>query len=213
MINLKIVLPGETPVKKNTVDQLWYRVDKKTGRKIPLPSPITYYKPNYQNWVKTVVPILERWKEDHQDEYSFPLKGSYIVSFIMFRKHRGTVDLSNLYEAPQDLLAGNAGRFLDKIRIRDGIKEKQPYNHERYKILDDDNCKIICGHGASTVIYVPSNPRLEIFISEYKLEHTAFLLKNLHPNLELSNYLPKNAQANMFPDNALTELLKGKGLE
>jgi hypothetical protein len=209
MINLKIVLPGEVPVKKNTVGQLWFRVDKKTGRKIPLATPITYYRPNYQKWAKAVVPILRRWKEDNAHLYNFPLKGSYITSFVMFRKHRGTVDLSNLYEAPQDLLAGHAGNFLDTFRSRDGIREKVKFPHESYKILDDDNCNIICGHGASTVIYVPNNPRLEIFISEFKLEQTAFLLKNLHPGLELSNYVPESGQTSMFADNSLNDLLKG----
>lgn len=208
MINFKIVLPGDVPVKKNTMGQMWHRIDKKTGRKIPLDKPIKYYKPAYKEWIKEQVVRVELWKRQHP-ELKFPLSGSFVTSFIMFRKRKGTVDLSNLYEAIQDLLNGHAGNFLDKHRMVEGEKIKQKYDHERYRILEDDDCKTIACHGASTVIYVPDNPRLEIFITEFKLEQIAFLMKTLHPGLELSNYVPNDGQHSMFADNKLDEMLKG----
>lgn len=207
VINLRLVLPGDVPVKKNTVGELWYRVDRRSGNKIPLAKPIKYYQPVYKKWIGEHVVRVEEWKKQHP-EISFPLKGSFVCSFVMFRKRRGTVDLSNLYEAIQDLLNGHGGGFLNKFKVRQGRKTKVPYDHTRYQVLEDDDCKTIACHGASTVIYVPKNPRLEIFISEFKLEQIAFLLKNLHPGLELSNYVPESGQSEMFADNDLDDLLK-----
>lgn len=206
----KIVLPGDVPVKKNTMGHTWYR-NGKNGLKIPLDKPVTYYLKPFKAWVNAVVPILQNWKEDHADEYDFPLKGKYVITFMFFRKRKGTVDLSALYEGPQDLLQGKVGNTLDRVVTQGGFKTKVKYNHNRYKIFDDDDCDTMANHGASTVLY-SDKPHLEIFVSEYQHKHIGFLMNTLHPGLTLGDFEAeqKEEQQSMFgsDSDAWRDMLK-----
>ena len=194
----KIVLPGDVPVKKNTMGHTWHRKDK-NGNRVPLDRPLTYYLKPFKTWVNTVVPYLTHWKEDHASEYDFPLKGKYVITFMFFRKRKGTVDLSALYEGPQDLLQGKVGNTLDKIVTQGGFKTKVKFNHDKYKIFHDDDCDTMANHGASTVLY-SDKPHLEIFVSEYKHSHIGFLMNTLHPGLMLGDFESeeKEEQQSMF---------------
>jgi len=140
--NFRIVLPGQAPIKKNSMGEMWFRTDKKTNAKIPLKAPIKYYSKAYTSWAKKNVIVLGNWKQQHEEEFSLPLSGAYIITFLFFRRTNERIDLSNLYEGVQDLLTGHAGNFLDKTTTKGGVKRKIKFNHDLYKIFDDDNSDI-----------------------------------------------------------------------
>lgn len=167
-----IRLEGNCPIKKNAAGKIWYRDGK------PLKFPIIYYQANYQKWAKEGVQHLMAFKQKFT-AVKFPLTGSYFVSFWMWRDTRNVleeskakIDMSNLIEAPQDLLAGNAGNFLDT--------GKRKFDHSLYQILADDNCNIITSLGTSRVFYTPDDPHTDIFISPFSLDKFAKIHKFIH---------------------------------
>lgn len=188
MQTLKIVIPGQPVIKKNSTGKLWFYTDKKTGNKIPLPKPRTYYGKSYQKWAKRAVETLTVWKSKHS-ELNFPLGQdgtTFVVSILCFIDHSYKVDLSNLVEAAQDVLTGNAGKALfDKIRQKDGKKYKEKFDHFKYQVLSDDNFKVIKSLGASTIMIDPINPRTEIYISEFNLKLWSKMWKLLHPDVSI----------------------------
>ena len=180
MLNLQITIPGECPIKKNAAKHQSFYWDKNRKVKIPLPYNIVYYTKEYKDWVKTGIVHLHNYKEFMMREHSvtFPLTGSYFVSFWIFRskkdsleESRSKVDLINLLEAPQDLLSGRAGNFLD-------TKSKK-FDHSYYQILQDDNCRIITSLGTSKVFY-DITPRTVIYISSFSMEKYLEVHKILH---------------------------------
>lgn len=195
MDNIKLILPGDCIVKKNSSGELWFRTDKKTGRKIPLPQPIHYWSPAYQEWAKKAVSAITVWKTKNPDFKL--LTGRYIVTFFFFRGTRGRVDISNLLESPQDVLAGNAGKFLNKVKIVNGKKTVIEYDHNSYKILADDNCDVLVNHGATRVFYSPSNPHTEIFISPFTDDMTGKVFSICHPGMEIGDV---KEEPSLFPN-------------
>lgn len=192
MLNFKIVIPGECPVKKNTTGTLWFRWINTGGlkKKIPLDTPIHYYSEPYQKWAREAVQHFAVYKnnlEINKDELmkSIPIKEPIFLSCIFFRKRSGIIDLSNLIEAPQDVLAGNAGNFLDHKRKIDGKPVTVKYNHELYQILSDDNKDIVKCLAGSIILYDPGEPRTEIFISSFDLEKWGQIMRLIHPNLSV----------------------------
>lgn len=192
MVNFKIVIPGECAVKKNTVGQMWYRtITTKEGliKTIPLSVPVKYYKKPYVEWAKKAVEVLSIFKSNlalHDNIYKgnkliFPITEPVVVTYIFFLKHERKIDLSNLIEAPQDILSGNAGNFLDKKRKGETIK----FDHSKYQILSDDNRWIIKNLGASTIMTDKVSPRTEIFITSFNLKIWAEVMKLLHPGLTI----------------------------
>lgn len=175
---LKIVIPGDCPVKKNTASHIWYRVNKATGVKLALDQPIMYYTDFYKNWAKASVKVLidlkRRWSITDKDNIfnHLPLQGEYFVTFWIFRSTNVRADLSNLFEAPQDLLIGRVGNFLP-ARIKETM----------FQILSDDNSKIIKNHGGSQVFYDPVNPRTEIYITPFDLKKSIDITKIIHKDL------------------------------
>lgn len=63
------------------------------------------------------------------------------VKCLYYMKTKRKVDLNNLLEATTDVLV-------------------------KYKILEDDNSKIVVSHDGSRVLYDKDNPRTEIFITK-----------------------------------------------
>jgi len=172
-----ITLQGNCPIKKNAAGKLWFRTDPKTKAKIPLKFPIIYYQDNYTKWAKEAVQHLIAWKQ--KCPVRFPLSGSYFVSFWIWRdtknvleESKGKIDLSNLIEAPQDVLAGSAGSFLDT--------KGHKFDHSLYQIFSDDNVNIITSLGTSKTFYTPVNPHTDIFISPFSLDKFAKVHKYIH---------------------------------
>lgn len=174
---LKIILKGECPIKKNGMGQLWFRKDK-YGNKVPMERPIHYYTEKYTKWAKSCADQLIIYKHKLIKSGNvnilsqLPLTGTYAITFLMFMETHRRTDLSNLYEAPQDLLTGNIG-----VKLKAGITP------EMYKLFADDNYKIMCNHGASACFYDPANPRIEIYISKFDYSKVGEMLKLMHPNL------------------------------
>lgn len=166
---IQFTIPGECPIKKNAAKHQSFRWDKKRQIKIPLPYNLVYYTERYKEWVKnsigTLMAIKNLLKREHP-EISLPLAGSYFVAFWIWRSRndvigesKGKVDLTNLIEAPQDLLSGRAGNFLDT--------GKRKFDHSLYQLFDDDNCRIITCLTTSRIFFDPSNPRIQVFISPF----------------------------------------------
>jgi hypothetical protein len=215
MTNFKIVIPGEAPVKKNNRKESYTRVDKKTGERVALSFPISWYTPTYNEWAGSMVQRLIKWKRSNPERLNFPLKGQYVCTMLFFykthlylehkeQKGKGdgtTLDLSNLYDSILDTLAGNSGLTFPK---------KANIFHEDYRIIADDSVAYIKNHGASYVFQDYGNPRTEIFISDFKLSHIADIMKLCHPGLEVG-YIPEpdiQPQVSMFPLTTLEEYLK-----
>ncbi len=209
MINLKIVLPGECPIKKNCMGELWFRKDKATGLKIPLKQPVKYYSQAYVEWAEGAVQHLFVWKQ-RQSDFKI-LSGSYFITFLFFRKTsmEQVIDLSNLYEAPQDVLQGKAGNFLDMVKTIKGIRHIVKYDHDRYKILAEDSHQYITSHGASHIFYDPLNPRTEIYISEFNLQKLFEVFKLIHPDQEIGYQKPEEPKLPGLDTLDINELIKG----
>jgi len=184
MLQIKIVIPGEPTVKKNTMKSMWFK--NVGGVKIPLKAPIRYYTKAYKEWAARAVLVMKEWKYNNDGRYQLPFEGAYIVTMYLYKYRKDTVDLSALYEGVQDLLIGHIGNFLDRTRVIGGIKTKIKFDHSIYTIMKDDNCKVITNHGASKVWQVPqkSMAHTEIFITEYSYEKIRTIFNYLYPQLE-----------------------------
>lgn len=184
MLQIKLVIPGEPTVKKNTMKTMWFR--ETGGVKIPLKRPVRYYTTAYKKWAAKAILMMKEWKVQNSGRYQLPFEGAYIVTMYLYKYRRDTVDLSALYEGVQDLLIGHVGNFLDRTRTIGGIKTKIKFDHSIYTIMADDNCKIITNHGASKVWFVPekSMAHSEIFITEYSAEKIEHIFNYLYPQLE-----------------------------
>lgn len=163
---LQITIFGNCPIKKNDMTHQNFRWDRVRKIKIPLPYTVSYYNERYVEWAKRAVQQLMTFKR--VVKLNYPLQGSYFVSFWIWRSTRNVleetktkIDLSNLIEAPQDLLAGNVGNFMDT--------GKKKFDHSLYQILADDNCNIVTSLSTSKVFYDPVSPRTEIFLKPFDL--------------------------------------------
>lgn len=99
--------------------------------------PVKYNTPAYNEWVgeaKDQLLAAGPWDKPAID---------YPVNFrcLFFMPTRGRVDLSALYEAPQDLLV-------------------------EIGVLADDNSKVVASHDGSGVFYDKENPRMEVRITK-----------------------------------------------
>lgn len=188
MKTAKIVIPGQPMVKKNNMQKLWFRKDKQ-GRKIPLSRPVLYYTGAYKEWGKKFVEKLIIWKSENFKKVEFLSnpENPLVLSCLFFLPHSYTVDLTALIEGVQDILAGNVGSFLDKTKQVEGTKHKIKFNHNLYKIIPDDNWRVIKNLGSSTVLLDPQNPRTEIYISEFSLEIWSRVFKELHPEVKIGD--------------------------
>lgn len=186
-INLKLTIPKTCAVKKNSMNEAWYRTirDKKTGltKQVPLKRPARWYTDAYKTWASGAVQTLTIFKSNlvlrdnklpDGSILHLPISEPVVITFIFFVDHRRVVDISNLMEAPQDVLAGNSGLKLGKN-----------FDHTSYQILSDDNSDII-KKVSGDIFYDKTNPRTEIFISSWSMEKYAQSFKVLHPDLKVS---------------------------
>lgn len=100
---------------------------------------------------KTGKPIVRQSKayREYEDECGWqllprprkPIACPVIVKEVFYMGTRRKVDLNNLIAAMDDILV-------------------------KFRILEDDNCRIVIGHDGSRVRYDKQNPRIEITITE-----------------------------------------------
>lgn len=72
-----------------------------------------------------------------------PIKGPVEIRYIFYRKNHVRCDLSNLVAAMDDIMV-------------------------KYKIISDDNIKVIMSHDGTRCFVDPDNPRTEIYIYTYE---------------------------------------------
>ncbi len=204
-MNFKITIKGSCAIKKNTIKELWWRYETMPGggkRRVPREKPVKYYTPAYTNWAKEAITQLAVFKSNlaihnnklpNGEELIFPITTPIFLTCIFFVDHRSVTDISNMMESPQDVLAGNAGSFLDKTSR--GVKIK--YDHSKYRIISDDNYKIVKNLGGSTILYDAVNPRTEIFISSYSPEIYKQMFALMHPGQKISILNPWEDQPSL----------------
>jgi len=153
-MEIKITILGEPYVKKNGVRHSMFYKDR-NGRKVPREHPVTYYSEPYKEWAKKAIIACGDFKTKHHAEYEFPLDGKYNLKCLFYLDKDKKVDLTNLMEGIQDVLAGNPG-----IDVAD---------KSYYQILADDSTRFIGSIDGSRVICLPSEPaRVEVTITDFK---------------------------------------------
>jgi len=158
---IKITIPGNAIVKKNSKKTSLYRKDKRTGRIVPLSKPVTYYSKQYNEWSKDAVQACAIAKTKHP-EIEFPITTRIILKCLFFFNKNVRVDLSNLYEGTQDIITGNC----HSINLPKNI----------YQILEDDSVRFILGHDGSRFLLDYKNPRTEVFLIPFVLKSLRGLL-------------------------------------
>lgn len=153
---IQITVPSCPIVKKNTAKMSFMYKDKKSGRLIQRPAPVHYYLEPYKKWAKNAIKACAEFINQHP-EMDFPLTGQYNLKCIFYMNVNRVVDLSALYEGPQDVLAGNAGVWKESVPSR------------LYQIIEDDSTRFIGSHDGSRVVLDYVNPRTEITLTEFKL--------------------------------------------
>lgn len=184
----QITIPGEVKVKKNSMKELWYRweTSPKTGlrNKIPLKKPIKFYTKQYKKWAKSALTAMANWKTAQQINFpndKFPICTPIMVWYVFFMKSMSRVDLSNLVDGVDDMLAGNIG------------VEYKSTKKDAYQILFDDSADIIkVSHQSFFVDYM--NPRLDVFITDYDLGKYSQAFKILYPGMAISTGLENTPQ-------------------
>ena len=124
----KFVILGNPPIKKNSRDIVR---NARTGRMYPIKSK------GLEGAEEDALYQLGQQIFKGFSQYMHPIR----VKFLFYRKDRRKVDLSNLYEFPQDVLQ-SAG------------------------IIEND--ALIESHDGSRKYYDPENPRTEIYIYPFK---------------------------------------------
>ena len=154
-MELKIIIPNQCIVKKNTIQYSMFYKDKQ-GRRIPRPYPIAYYTKNYINWAKDAIIACGNAKIQHP-EIKFPIDEPINLSCHFIFDNQKNVDMSNLLEGVCDVLAGNAGVCKDTI--------PQSY----YQILEDDSVRFICSLDNCRFLYLPAEEsRTIVTITSFK---------------------------------------------
>lgn len=152
-INLQITIKGVPIVKKGTSKTSLFTKDK-LGRRIPRETPVHYYTSNYKDWAKGAIQACMVYKTKHP-EIKFPIDEKMNLKCLFFMPDNRRVDLSALYEGVQDVLSGN--------------EKWANIDANLYQIIFDDSVRYIGSHDGSRVLLDLTNPRIEIFITNYKM--------------------------------------------
>ena len=154
-MELRITLPNQCIVKKNTIQYSYFYKDK-AGRKIPRSFPIAYYTKNYIDWAKNAIMACGNFKVKHP-EIKFPIDTAVNLACHFIFDNQKNVDMSNLLEGCLDVLAGNAGVCKDTI----------PKSY--YQVLEDDSVRFVCSLDGCRFLYLPAEKsRTEIIITDFK---------------------------------------------
>ena len=152
---IKLVIPGNAIVKKNTAKTSLFMRDKRSGKLIARPAPVHYYSEEYIRWAADAMQICYNFKNKHP-EIPFPLSDRVNLKCMFYYNKLITVDQSALYEGLQDVLAGKSG-LKDKSYLS--------LHPESYQILLDDSVRYVGGHDGSRWVLEYINPRTEITIT------------------------------------------------
>lgn len=152
---ITIVIPGNAVVKKNTAKtSMFYK--NKQGARVARAYPIHYYSKAYKEWALKAIVACQKFKQLHHD-FEYPLQGQWNMRCRFYFDKLPFVDLSALYEAPQDIIAGSSG-----------ISNIEP---AVYQIIEDDNIRFIASHDGSRVLLDYINPRTEIVLTPFILKY------------------------------------------
>ena len=187
----QITIKGEVKVKKNSMKEIWYREEKdsygRVIRKVPLKKPVKFYTKQYREWAKGALSAMAVWKSSQliqHPEVDFPISTPVMVWYVFFMKSSRRVDLSNLVDGVDDMLAGNIG-ITSKSTKKDA-----------YQILADDSGDIIkVSHQSYFIDYV--NPRLDVFITDYSLKKYSEAFKTIYPGMTISTGLENKPQVSI----------------
>lgn len=136
----KAIVPLNPVTKKNNVE-ICFKKDR-AGH--------GFYKRTSRGLCYVGIPFIrqnERYRDYEQDAGWFLKRPAFVIDFpvnvrcIFYRDSERRCDLTNLLEAIDDILV-------------------------KYKILADDNFKIIAGHDDSRVLIDRDHPRTEIYIEK-----------------------------------------------
>ena len=175
---LRLVIPGEPPVKKNTAtlmgvyykaidtmkanalkaffntidtklnQSFFFEKDGKIKLKVPYNYPLFIYSDKYNEWVKSAAIACYNMKT--RCGIHEPIDEQVILECHFFMKTHRIVDQSALYEGVQDILAGSESQLKMDVGI--------------YKVLEDDNTRFVAGHDGSRTHVDKNDPRTEVFI-------------------------------------------------
>lgn len=159
MTPIKIIIPGYCPVKKNTSGTSFYYKDKSGNKRLRTKAdgtviPLHFYSQIYQDWAKSAMIVCYNFRVAHP-EITFPIQEKLNVKCLFFYDDERKRDLSNLLEAPMDVLSGNSG--VD-------IKVLPP---SAYQIIADDNSKHVGSFDGTRVLLDFINMRVEITLTDY----------------------------------------------
>lgn len=152
-MNIHITINGCPIVKKGTSKTSLFTKDK-FNRKIPRDTPVHYYTQVYKDWAKNAIQTLMVFKTKHR-EIQFPIADKINLKCLFYMPDNRRVDLSALYEGVQDCLAGN--------------EKWANIDPNLFQIIFDDSVRYIGSHDGSRVLMDMINPRIEIFITDYKM--------------------------------------------
>jgi|SRR5690554_5059253 len=156
-MEIRLTFPTCAIIKKNSATTSYVYKDKHGRLRLRQNSngglaPITYYSAAYKDWAKLAVQQCLVYRSKHP-ELSFPLTGQFNLKCLFYYNRDGIVDLSNLYEGVQDVLAGN---------------EKWLQLGVDWSIIKDDCTRFIGSHDGSRLILDYTNPRTEITLTPFK---------------------------------------------
>ena len=155
---IKIVIPGTPMVKKNGSKVSAFIKNKKTGKLDQRDVPVHYYTKQYNEWAKKALPIVISLKNNLlASGWELPITDMVNLKCLFYFDANKVVDLSALYEAPQDLLTGRAGVYSETVPP------------DFYKILMDDSVRFIASHDGSRFLLDYVNPRTEIYIEAFRI--------------------------------------------
>ena len=165
---IRFTLKGDCPIKKNEYAESYTVKTKEPYMKVmstnqllyykPLKFPIKYYSARYNEYTKAVINQLFEMRSllEKQAGQKLPLDKPLIMACIFYKAKDSNVDVTNLLETPQDILAGSYGITMNK-----------DLEFKAYKVIADDNKNIIVSPALSRVFVDKFNPRTEIFIADY----------------------------------------------
>jgi hypothetical protein len=162
MTPLTITLPNCCICKKSSMTTSYTYKDKSGHVRIRQTpdgrfTPVTYYTEAYKKWATSAIQTLVTVKQDLTNKgIIFPLTDKMNLKVLFYYNANRAVDLNNLTQGIEDILAGHEKWFnLDK---------------KYYQIIQDDNVRFIASLDGTRWIYDVVNPRTVITLSDFKMK-------------------------------------------
>jgi len=152
-IDIKIVVPGNPIIKKNTSKTSLFQKDK-FGRRTVRAIPVHYYTKVYKEWARNAIQSCAVFKTKHP-EISFPITEQLNMKCLFYRDSNRIIDLSNLFAGIQDVMAGN--------------EKWANIPKHLFQIIYDDSTRYIGSLDGSRVLLDKVNPRIEVYLTNFIL--------------------------------------------